>query len=42
VLKIATFAKLKESQADTQTKAFAAHLILPNRTSNLQALRTKT
>jgi hypothetical protein len=26
------FAKLKELQADTQANAFAAHLILPNRT----------
>jgi len=28
------FAKLKELQADTQAKAFAAHLILPNRTQS--------
>jgi hypothetical protein len=27
------FAKLKELQADTQANAFAAHLILPNRTA---------
>jgi len=26
------FVKLKELQADTQVNAFAAHLILPNRT----------
>ena len=29
------FAKLKELQADTQANAFAAHLILPNRTTPL-------
>jgi Zn-dependent peptidase ImmA (M78 family) len=28
------FAKLKELQADTQANAFAAHLILPNRTQS--------
>jgi hypothetical protein len=28
------FVKLKELQADTQTNAFAAHLILPNRTQS--------
>jgi hypothetical protein len=28
------FVKLKELQADTQANAFAAHLILPNRTQN--------
>jgi hypothetical protein len=28
--KMQSFAKLKELQADTQTNAFAAHLILPN------------
>ena len=28
------FAKLKELQADTQAKAFAAHLILPKRTQS--------
>jgi hypothetical protein len=28
------FAKLKELQANTQINAFAAHLILPNRTQN--------
>ena len=28
------FAKLKELQADTQANAFAAHLILPNRTKS--------
>jgi Zn-dependent peptidase ImmA (M78 family) len=27
------FAKLKEMQADTRANAFAAHLILPNRTT---------
>ena len=27
------FAKLKELQADTQANPFAAHLILPNRTT---------
>lgn len=36
------FAKLKELQADTQANAFAAHLILPNRTTTLQTFRTKT
>jgi hypothetical protein len=28
------FVKLKELQADTQTNAFAAHLILPKRTKS--------
>jgi hypothetical protein len=28
------FAKLKELQANTQASAFAAHLILPNRTQS--------
>jgi hypothetical protein len=28
------FAKLKELQAETQANAFAAHLILPNRTQS--------
>jgi hypothetical protein len=28
------FVKLKELQADTQANAFAAHLILPNRTQS--------
>ena len=28
------FAKLKELQADTRANAFAAHLILPNRTQS--------
>jgi len=28
------FAKLKELQADTHANAFAAHLILPNRTQS--------
>jgi hypothetical protein len=28
------FVKLKELQADTQPRAFAAHLILPNRTQS--------
>ncbi len=28
------FAKLKELQANTQANAFAAHLILPNRTQS--------
>ena len=28
------FVKLKELQADPQAKAFAAHLILPNRTQS--------
>jgi hypothetical protein len=28
------FVKLKELQADTQAKTFAAHLILPNRTKS--------
>jgi Zn-dependent peptidase ImmA (M78 family) len=30
--KMPTHCKLKELQADTQANAFAAHLILPNRT----------
>jgi len=29
-----TLRKLKELQADTQANAFAAHLILPNRTQS--------
>jgi len=33
------FVKLKELQADTQAKAFAAHLILPNRTQSPPATR---
>lgn len=32
--KIPRFVKLKELQADTQSNAFAAHLILPNRTQS--------
>ena len=33
------FVKLKELQADTQPNAFAAHLILPNRTQSPPATR---
>jgi len=34
------FAKLKELQADTQANAFAAHLILPNRTQSPPTTQT--
>jgi len=37
-----TIRKLKELQADTQANAFAAHLILPNRTHNPSTTQTKT
>jgi hypothetical protein len=36
------FVKLKELQADPQAKAFAAHLILPNRTQSPPTTRTNT
>jgi Zn-dependent peptidase ImmA (M78 family) len=35
------FVKLKELQADTQANAFAAHLILPNRTQSPPTTLTK-
>ena len=36
-----TLRKLKELQADTQANAFAAHLILPNRTQSPPTIQTK-